>query len=273
MDDVVSRLEEMAKRMRLNALKMALVAGNNGAHIGPALSCIEILAVLYGTVMRFDPYRPLWDERDRFIASKAHCVLAHYAALKEAGFLCDKDLETFEKNGSFLAGHPAVDLSRGLEYSGGSLGLALSVGIGMAIDADRHGRSNRVFILLGDGECDEGSNWEAFLAAPHFRLDNLTVIIDQNRLQYDGFTNDIMNLGNLQQKLTDFGWNVVTVDGHSIKELMNAFALHKAGMPQAIIAKTIKGKGVSFMEGRREWHHAKLSPEQYQLAVSEVRAK
>ena len=267
------RLEEMAKRMRLRALRMALSAGENGAHLGPALSCIEIFSVLYGTIMKFDVVNPNWPERDRMMVSKAHCVLAYYTALAEVGFLTDTELDTFEQNGTFLAGHPAVDLAKGIEYSGGSLGQALSVSVGMAIDAKKKGRQNKVYVLLGDGECDEGSNWEAFMAAAHFELDNLVVVLDKNQLQYDGTTNEVMNLGDFAAKMKAFRWQITEVDGHNIGELLYAFAVQTVRQPHMIIANTVKGKGVSFMENRREWHHARLTPEQYELAIAEVESE
>lgn len=269
--DLAERLRQMAKRMRLRALKMALDAGKNGAHIGPAMSCMEIFSVLYGNVMNFDVSNPYWAERDRFIASKAHCVLAYYAALCETGFLTEEELDTFEKNGTSLAGHPVADLEKGIEYSGGSLGQALPVGVGMAIDAKQKGRRHKIYILLGDGECDEGSNWEAFMAATHFGLDNLTVILDKNQLQYDGPTDEIMNLGDFSKKMKSFGWTVTEINGHDISELLDAFSLQPGGQPYMIIANTVKGKGVSFMENVREWHHARLTQKQYETAVAEVK--
>ncbi len=264
------RLSEMARTMRLKALDMALGAGKNGAHLGPAFSCMEILAVLYGEVMRLDVENPSASERDRFIPSKAHCVLAYYTALWQKGFLTLQDLDSFEHNGSKLAGHPVMDISRGIEYTGGSLGMAMGVAIGMALDAKQKNRRNRVFVLLGDGELDEGSNWEAFLAAPHFKLDNLTAIVDKNMLQYDGPTDEVMNLGNLEEKMRAFGWNVIQVDGHDINALLSAFSAHCPNKPNIIIADTIKGKGVSFMENVREWHHGVLSQQQYMQAVAEI---
>ncbi|MDR2761865.1 MAG: transketolase [Planctomycetaceae bacterium] len=261
----------MAKSMRLNALKMALNAGNIGAHLGGGFSCIEIFAVMYGGIMNFNISDPMWDERDRFLVSKAHCVLAYYTALYEVGFISLEELETFESNGSFLAGHPMRNLKYGIEYSGGSLGLALSVGVGMAWDAKQKKRKNRVFVLLGDGECDEGSNWEAFMSASQFCLDNLIVIIDKNNLQYDGLTSEIMNLGNLSQKLMSFGWEVFEVNGHNVQAIYEILTLPIQGSkPRVIIADTIKGKGVSFMEGNREWHHKTLNQVQFETAISEI---
>jgi transketolase len=235
------------------------------------MSAMEIMAVLYGRVLRLDKNNPTWPERDRFIASKAHCVLAHYAALAEAGFISREELATFEKNGTRLAGHPAINLALGLEYSGGSLGLAIGVAVGLALDAKRKGRGHRVFVLLGDGELDEGSNWEGFMAAAHFKLDNLVAVVDKNRLQYDGPTEDIMALGDLGAKMRAFGWQVAEVDGHDPGELAEALESRPEGRPLAVIANTVKGKGVSFMEDVRDWHHSSLSQAQYDQAAQEVR--
>jgi transketolase len=269
--ELLNRITLMTKNMRRRALEMAWKAGNNGAHLGGGLSCMEIFAVLYGSIMNFQVADPDWAERDRFLVSKAHCVLAYYTALYEVGFLSLEELDTFEQNGSFLAGHPTVDLTHGIEYGGGSLGMAFSVGVGMAWDAKQKKRNNRVFVLLGDGECDEGSNWEAFMAASQFNLGNLVVIIDQNHLQYDGATTEIMNLGNLLQKLNSFDWEVMEVNGHDIQALYETLSIPmQENKPRVIIADTIKGKGVSFMEGVREWHHGILKRDQYELAIKEI---
>ena len=241
-----AKLESLARRMRVRAVRLGFEAGANGAHFGGGLSCIEIMAVLYGSILKYDAGHPEWKERDRFLVSKAHCVLAYYTALCEAGFLSEECLSSFEKPGSPLVGHPQHNTDTGMEYSGGSLGMAFSVGLGMAVHAKRKGLDYGVYVLLGDGECDEGSNWEAFMAAPHFGLNNVTVIIDQNRLQYDGPTDSVMNLAPLSQKLAAFGWDVHEVDGHSVCELFHALSAKSSG-PKAVIADTVKGKGISFM--------------------------
>ena len=269
MTENISRLNEIAKNMRLTALKMALGAGHNGAHLGPAFSCIEILATLYCSIIKHDANNPNWPDRDRVLISKAHCVLAYYTALHEAGYISMDELMTFEKPGSNLAGHPSMDINRGFEYSGGSLGMALSVGIGMAIDAITAGRRHKIYVLLGDGECNEGSIWEAFLAAPNFKLNNLVVIVDMNKLQYDGTTEEIMDLGNMKDKLRAFGWIATEVNGHDIGALLDAFSL-VCDKPHIILADTVKGKGVSFMENVREWHHSTLSQAQYDIATAEI---
>lgn len=268
--EIIKNLRQMATRMRLDALNMALGAGRNGAHLGPAMSCIEIMATLYGHVLRFDKNNPSWNDRDRFIASKAHCVLAHYTALAEAGFISREELSTFEKNGTNLAGHPSMNMALGLEYSGGSLGMAIGVAVGMALNAKRKSRTNRVFVLLGDGELDEGSNWEGFMAGAHFKLDNLVVIVDKNQLQYDGPTEEIMALGNLAAKMRAFGWYTTEIDGHDLGQLLEAFEARPEDCPLAIIANTVKGKGVSFMENVREWHHSTLTQAQHDQAAREV---
>lgn len=266
----VKSLKDMARRMRMKMLKMALDAGPNGAHLGGAMSCVEILAVLYGAVMKIDPARPDAPDRDRFIPSKAHCVLAYYSALAEAGLITEDDAATFEKNGTSFAGHPARSLKKGIEFTGGSLGQAMPYAIGVSLALRASGRTSRTFVLLGDGECDEGSNWEAFMAASHFGLDNITIIIDKNDLQYDGPTDEIMKIGELDKKLASFGWIVRSVDGHDAAELLDALRSPSAKGPSAIIAQTVKGKGVSFMENVREWHHSRLTQTQYDAAVAEV---
>ena len=263
------RLAGMAKRMRLDALDMALAAGSGGSHVGGSLSCVEILAVLYGEVLRFDVKNPLDRNRDRFIPSKNHCVLAHIPALAEAGFFPHEEILAFQKDGGRLAGDPRRP-EIGLEYSGGSLGMALSVGIGMALAAREQGRPSRIYILMGDGELNEGSVWEALMSAAHYGLDHLTVIIDRNRLSYDGDTEVVMGLDSLGAKLGSFGWHVSQCDGHSIPALLEAFQDAAAGRPHAVIAETVKGKGVSFIENRPEWHHHRLSQEEYDRARAEV---
>ena len=267
--DKASRLTEMARRMRLDALDMALAAGSGGAHLGGSLSCVEILAVLYGEILRFDAKNPLDENRDRFIPSKNHCVLAHIPALAEAGFVAHDEILEFQKNGGRLTGYPRRP-EIGLEYSGGSLGMALSVGIGMALAAREQRRPSQIYILLGDGELNEGSVWEALMSAAHYGLDHLTAIVDRNHLSYDGDTEAVMGLDSLGAKLESFGWQVSSCDGHSTQALLEAFADRKPGRPHAIIAETVKGKGVSFMENRPEWHHHRLSSEEHAQARREV---
>lgn len=263
------RLEEMAKRMRLAGLDMALASGSNGSHLGGSLSAMEIIAVLYGEVLRFDTKNPLDINRDRFIPSKNHCVLAHIPALAEVGFISHEEILEFQKDGGRLTGYPKRP-EIGLEYSGGSLGMAISVGVGLALSAREKGRDSKIYILMGDGELNEGSVWEAFLSAAHYKLDNLIAIIDRNHLSYDGNTEEVMGLESLTDKMKSFNWHVSECDGHNTLDLLKAFADEQEGMPHIIIADTVKGKGVSFIENRPEWHHHRLSQKEYDLARAEV---
>lgn len=263
------RLKEMSKRMRLAAMDMALASGNNGSHLGGSLSAIEIMAVLYGEVLKVDPKNPLDANRDRFIPSKNHCVLAHIPALAEKGFISYEEILEFQKDGGRLTGYPQRQ-EIGLEYSGGSLGMAISVGVGLALSAREKNRNNNIYILMGDGELNEGSIWEAFMSAAHYKLDNLTAIIDRNHLSYDGNTEDVMGIESLAEKMRSFNWHVTECDGHDTLSLLQAFGDYKKGKPHIIIADTIKGKGVSFIENRPEWHHHRLSQKEYEQAVSEI---
>ena len=259
------KLREMSKRMRKMALDMALASGNYGSHLGSSLSAIEIMAVLYGAVLNFDDF----DNRDIFIPSKNHCVLAHIPALAESGFISREEILEFQKDGGRLTGYP-MRPEIGLEYSGGTLGMAISVGIGLALAAKGKNSAREIFILLGDGELQEGSNWEAFMSAAHFKLDNVTAIIDRNFLSLDGETEKIMSLENLSDKLKSFNWQVTECDGHNTQELLQAFEKKYVEKPRAIIAKTVKGKGVSFIENKAEYHHHTLSQKDYEVAVAEV---
>lgn len=261
----------MARRMRRRALDMALAAGSKAAHLGGALSMMEITATLFGAVMRYQPELPQWEERDRFILSKGHAVLAHYAALAEIGVLGDDELECFECTGSPLLGHPVIDRARGIEFSTGSLGMGLSLGIGVALAARIRARNFRVFVILGDGECNEGSVWEAAIAAPHFGLDHLTAIIDRNGLQQTGSNDAILHTGDMATKWASFGWDAVDVNGHDVGALYDALTAPRT-RPRAIIAHTIKGKGVAFAENNNDWHHAILTRAQHESACADLEA-
>lgn len=266
-------LRTFAKKIRLSAIKMGYGAGKKGAHFGGGLSSVEILACLYGGIMKIDPHNPTKEDRDVFIASKAHCVLSLYPALAHSGFFPEEHLKDFEENESDLAGHPAMNVARGIEFSGGSLGMGFSQGVGVALGFRRKNLDNHVFVLIGDGECNEGAIWEAAMSAAHFKLDHLIVVVDKNGLQYDGKTADVMNLQNLSAKFCSFGFDTYETDGHDVIALCDVFAdalRKKNGRPKAVIAKTIKGKGVSFMENRAEWHHGILSKKDYELAVAEL---
>ena len=266
-------IEAMAKRMRRNVLDMALAAGASSSHFGGGLSIIDIVATLFGGIMKLDPARPDWSDRDRFILSKGHGCLGYYAALVEAGFVSKEELQTFEKTGSSLLGHPVINRAKGIEFSNGSLGMGLSLGIGVALAGKKRAQPHRVYVLIGDGECNEGSVWEAAMAARQFKLDNLVSILDRNGLQQTGSNTEIMSVGDLAAKWASFGWQVVELNGHCIAELYAALSQpNPPGIPVAIIAHTTKGKGFSFAENNNAWHHAVLTKAQYELAVSELAA-
>ena len=221
--------------------------------------------------MKFDYKNPKSEDRDRFILSKGHACLAYYAALCEIGFIKKEDLKTFEKNDSNLLGHPVRNINLGIEFSNGSLGMGLSLGIGVALSLKKKNKANNVFVIMGDGECNEGSVWEALMAAPNFNLDNLNLIIDKNNFQQTGDNKTIMDLGNLKNKVESFGWNTTEIDGHNISELYNYFKKINNNKPNALIANTIKGKGFSFSENNNTWHHSVLSKELYDKALSEIK--
>ncbi len=268
-ESLIKKCKEASRRMRINAIKMTYNAGNVGAHIGGALSMIEIMSALYLGVMKYDINNPCWEERDRFILSKGHGALAQYVALKEAGFLSDKDLLTFKKNETLLYTHPYMNLKIGIEFSSGSLGQGLSLGVGSALALKRKNNNfSRVFVLLGDGECDEGSVWEAAACAKHYKLSNLVAVVDKNNLQSDGNTENVLSMKSLEEKWKSFGWNVLSVDGHSEEDLLIALSV-KSNIPVVIIANTIKGKGVSFMENNALWHNNRLTEEQFARAIEE----
>lgn len=262
-------LIKFAKRLRLSALKMALDCGKNGSHLGAAMSSIEIYSALYGEVLKYDVANPEDENRDRLVVSKGHSVLAYYSALRYAGFLSDEDIASFETNGSHFHGHAMRNLNKGIEFSGGSLSMGMSFAVGEALACKRKGLSARVFALIGDGECDEGLIWEAAMAAANYKLNNFNVIVDKNVLQYDGPTSDVMDLKDLAAKFRAFGFDVEEVDGHDPYAI--AESLNKGHEnPFCLIAHTVKGKGVSFMENNKEWHHHTLSQEQYNQAIKEV---
>lgn len=262
-------IKALCKRMRLHAMDMALAAGNRGAHISGSLSCIEIYAVLYGAILNYDLDNPLWNERDRFIAGKEHARLAEYPVRAEMGFYSTDVLNSYEQNDGLLVGHQ-LKKELGVEYGSMSLGMEMSFAVGKALLAKQTQQSYRIYCLLGDAECEEGPVWEAFIPASHYKLDNLTVIIDRNYMSVDGNTEDLMAQLDMQKKMEAFGWESVTIDGHDIPQLINALSYRPVGKPYAIIAKTVKGKGVSFIENNKSWHQAVLSEAQYQQAIEEI---
>ena len=267
----VDQTKELAKQLRKNILFAAYNAGAKSAHIGGALSIVEIVASLFGQIMKLNPAKPLDPNRDRFILSKGHACLALYSALVEKGYFKREELKNFEKSGSFLLGHPVMNRDKGIEFSTGSLGMGLSLGIGVAYAGKRKGMNYSTYIVLGDGECNEGSVWEGVMSAPHLKLDNLTVIVDKNNLQQTGKNEDILNLGNLAEKWKSFGWNTHEVDGHDVGELLDTFKNKDQNQkPTAIIANTIKGKGFGFSENNNDWHHTVLTKKNYDIALKEL---
>jgi len=270
-DKKIKQIQDMAKRMRKNVLDMALTAGAGSSHFGGGLSIVDITATLYGGIMKLDPKNPKWEHRDRFILSKGHGVLGYYTALSEVGYISEKDLKTFEKDGTYLFGHPVMNRSKGIEFSNGSLGMGLSLGIGVALAGKRKNVDYNVYVLMGDGECNEGSVWEAAMAGPHYKLDNLIAILDKNNLQQTGSNNEIMSVGDLVSKWESFGWKVFEINGHNISEIYDTFLkVKRQNCPVAIVANTIKGKGFSFAENNNAWHHAPLSSSQYEAALEEL---
>ena len=270
-DKKIKKIEAMAKRMRKKVLDMALAAGASSSHFGGGLSIVDITATLYGVIMKLDPKNPKWENRDRFILSKGHGVLGYYTALSEIGYISEKDLKTFEKDGTYLFGHPVMNRSKGIEFSNGSLGMGLSLGIGVALAGKRKNIDYKVYVLMGDGECNEGSVWEAAMAGPHYKLDNLVAILDKNNLQQTGTNSEIMSVGNLASKWKSFGWQVIEIDGHNVPEIYETFlSVKNQNGPVAIVANTVKGKGFSFAENNNAWHHAPLSSSQYEAALEEL---
>ncbi len=263
-------LEAMAKQLRRDVITMIATAGSG--HPGGSLSAADIVTALYFKVMRHDPKNPQLPERDRFVLSKGHAAPILYAALAECGYFPVEELSTLRKLGSRLQGHTDRTLTPGVEMSAGSLGQGLSYGIGMALAGRLDGKDYRVYVLIGDGECDEGQVWEAAMFAPHHKMDNMTAIVDHNDLQLDGRVCDIMGLEPLTDKWRAFNWNVLEINGHDMKQILQA--LKKAGAvkekPTVIIAHTIKGKGVSFMEGNVDFHGKAPSPQETEQALKEL---
>ena len=274
MSKEIDNIKNFSVAVRKNILEMAVSAGASSAHFGGALSITEIVSTLFAHQMKIDKKNPKWEERDRFILSKGHACLAYYAALCEIGYISKEELKTFEKNDTNLLGHPVANRNLGIDFSNGSLGMGLSLGIGVAIASKKKKKNFDVYVIVGDGECNEGSIWESAMAAPHFKLDNLYVVIDKNNFQQTGSNEEIMNVANLKDKWSSFGWYTVELDGHNIEELYNFFNKGKTiNKPKAIIANTVKGKGFSFSENNNDWHHSILSKSFYEKAMNELKKK
>ena len=266
----VEALKKIANAIRKGVIE-SVYNGKSG-HPGGSLSCADILTVLYFNQMNLDPKEPLAEGRDRFVLSKGHCSPALYSTLAEKGFFDRKLLNDFRNINSNLQGHPDMNKIPGVDMTTGSLGQGLSVSVGMALASKMESMGCRVYCLMGDGELEEGQVWEAAMAASKNKLDNLCVIVDNNNLQIDGSIKEVAGLTNIDSKFESFGFNVINVNGHDIEELIISFEKAKEvkGMPTAIIAKTIKGKGVSFMENQVGWHGKAPNKEEYEKAIQEL---
>jgi transketolase len=268
-----TNLQAMAKAMRTRILEISHSC-NQSAHLGGGLSMVEIMAVLYGHVMNYKTDDPRWDGRDRFILSKGHGVLGYFSAMVVSGVMSEETFQTYKTNESDLIAHPVMNLDIGIESSNGSLGQGLSMGLGIALAAKKKLKDHRVYVYMGDGECNEGSVWEAVMLAPQLQLDNLTAVVDYNKLQSDGDARAIIDFGDLAEKFKAFGWDVKEVDGHDLDQIVGAFdAPRQQGRPRVLVAHTVKGKGISFMENNNEWHHNRLTKTNFDLAMAELVAE
>lgn len=265
----IDDLVQMALEIRRDILEMAYEC-KGPAHLGGALSIADILSVLYGKILNINPKDPLWLDRDRFILSKGHGVLAFYAALHHAGFFSKETLSTFKVNGSDLIAHPVMNMDLGIESSNGSLGHGLSFSVGIALALKKKRSQSRVYVLLGDGECEEGSVWEAAMLASKLQLNNLICVIDCNGLQSDGPVSRINTDEWLVKRWESFGWETDLIDGHNVGQLIDSLSNPANLSPRAVVARTIKGKGISFMENNNAWHHNRITEESFYSAMEEL---
>ncbi len=259
----------MAKKIRKLVYIISHHAG--GGHMGASFSMADIITVLYfGGILKYDAHKPDWEDRDRFVLSKGHACYALYAALAKAGYFSEDELKNVGKPGSELGGHPRIDSTPGVEASTGALGHGLSFVMGMALAYKADGLKNHFYAVLGDGECQEGSIWEAALSAPTLKLDNLTVIVDHNKLQAMDKLENIVKMQPFAEKWKAFGWNVIEIDGHDIDQIHDAMLIRKKDVPTAVIAHTVKGKGVSFMEGVPIWHYRMPNEEELLILMHDL---
>lgn len=255
--------------VRKRILKMANECGGS-THLGGSLSMADMLTVLYKKYLTYDAKNPAWPARDYFILSKGHCTLAYYAVLAECGFLSEDLIATFQKDGSLLSAHPVMNLELGIESSTGSLGQGISTAVGLAKGLALQKLENQVYVLIGNGEANEGSVWEAAMIAGQWKLENLTVLLDQNHMQSDGDSENIISGGSMAARWSAVGFDVQEVDGNDVAALCRAFDGRTPGKPHLIIGNTIKGCGVSFMEGNNAWHHNRLTDKLYAEAIQEL---
>jgi len=266
----IDRLKQVALRCRKDILEMTSIA--QSGHPGGSLSSIDIMVALYFWKMKINPRNPHLPTRDRFVLSKGHSCPALYACLARRGFFSPTLLKTFRRPGSPLQGHPEYGKCRGVEASAGPLGQGLGVGVGMALAARLDRQNYRTYVMLGDGECDEGNIWESAMSAAHFKLSNLTAILDHNGLQIDGTNSEVMEIEPIADKFRSFGWSVIEIDGHDFIEITDALELAEriADKPSIIIAKTVKGKGVKLMENQVEWHGKACSKDELKVCLAEL---
>jgi len=271
--ELIAELERKANGLRCDVVKMCYHAGSG--HPGGSLSAADMVAALYFHFLRLDPGNPKWEDRDRFIMSKGHACPVLYAALCRRGFFPEEVLWTLRRFGSPLQGHPDMKSTPGLDMTSGSLGNGLSIGVGMTLGGRIAGKDFRVYVMLGDGELQEGLVWEGAMAASHFRLDRLTALVDYNKLQIDGENREVMNLEPLVGKWQQFGWHTIEIDGNDMAQVVRAIeeAQRTGGRPTCIIGHTIKGKGVSYMEGAAEWHGRAPTQEELERALAELGEK
>lgn len=269
----IEETKELAKRLRKEIIESSYTTGKIGVHIGPALSSADFLAFLYGKQMNAAPDKVLDDNRDRFVLSKGHAYTALYSILCLRGFFSQEEYRgNFMTDGGLFPAHPVKQLEKGIECSSGSLGMGISFAVGKAIAAKKKNLNYKTYVLMGDGECNEGSTFEAFTSAAQFKLDNLVVFIDHNGYQQDGTTKDVMDIPFVSM-FQSLNWDVVEIDGNDIDQIDRVFAEHQwnNGKPFAIIGKTVKGKGISFMENVNSWHHASMNEEQFNQAMDELK--
>ena len=270
----IENIKSLKKKLLRNIIDAAFYAGASSAHIGGALSSVDIVATLFSNFAKITPKNFKNIERDYFILSKGHACLVYYAVLVEMGFFSKEELKTFEKTDSFLLGHPVINQKFGIDFSTGSLGMGLSIGVGLAIALKKKKVVDKnIYVLIGDGECNEGSIWEAIMCANHYKLDNLTIIIDRNNLQQTGSNDEIMSLGELSKRFLSFGCKTNNIDGHNLNELFSSFSERTNEKPKAIIANTVKGKGLSFAENNNKFHHTVLTKTLYDKAIEEIQNK
>ena len=264
-----AELSKICRQVRRDIINMTANAGSG--HPGGSLSAVELMTSVFHNHMRLDPKNPKWEDRDRFVLSKGHSAPCYYAVLASLGFIDRSEYANFRQLHSILQGHPDCKKVPGVDASTGSLGQGCSIAVGMALGAKKLGKDTQVFTLLGDGECQEGQIWEAFMSAAHYHLDNLTVIIDNNGLQIDGTNDEVMSLGDLPAKVRAFGFDLYEINGHDLDAIEKALAApHTTGVPKCILAHTVKGKGVSFMENQVGWHGKAPNAEQRQQALQEL---